>query len=391
MDLHPTETKSQSNKLDAFLAYGGRLKQQTQRFIAMVYTLLRKEVWLVEPIDDDRRKDHAVLFVGNPPEKHYVGKLFFKNDFACRSLGFFWLWQILFTNKALRHISSFCIIQTRWPLFRSTLFKKWHCLPAWVYGSVNLKTDFSKFAQKSRSAKNTLRKIQKRGFSVEISSDPAMFDEFYHRFHQPYMKNRHGESSVEVSYNRMKAKFLNGGELLFVSDGSLRVAGSMLQYNNGEVTAYRLGVRDGDFRWVEKGAISALYFHLLSYCRFQGFPKLHLGGSRPFLSDGVLNYKLKNWNMTIDDYAKDFYFLMKLQKKSPSTAEFLCSNPFVSFKGSKMVANVYFSGTDHLPDRGAADRLRTKYAGYGLGNVDLHCCGNQTTHRVIGKQVNVST
>lgn len=390
MYSHPTKTKHPSDGIDVFLSYGRQLKQQTQRVMAMVYSLLRKEVWLLEAMEVDGTNRHSVLFVGNRPEKHYIGRLFFKKDFACRSLGHFWLWQILFPNKALGRANSFCIIQTRWPIFKSTLFKKWYCLPTWIYGSVNLKADFRKFAQKNRSAKNTLRKIQKSGFKVEISSDPALFDEFYHLFHQPYMENRHGKSAVEESYKRMRAKFLKRGELLSLSNGHQRVAGCILQYENGEVTAYRLGIRDGDFGWVEKGAISALYFHMLNYCRLQGFPKLHLGGSRPFFTDGVLNYKLRNWNMEIDDYSRHFYFLIKPQAMNPFTEAFLCNNPFVSLKGSKMVANSFFPDADHFPDIDKAGRLKTKFTARGLLNVDLHCCAKQIANRTFGKQVNVS-
>lgn len=374
----------------AFFSTRRYLQNLLALFAGKVTSLLRKEVWCVEAAVDNSREFRSILYVGNRPERHYFGRLFFKRDFACHSLGHYWLWQILFPGKAMRRNNSFCVIQTRWPVSKYSVFTKWHCLPTWVYGSVDLTADYQKFARRSRSARNTLRKIRKNDFKVEISSDLSSFDAFYHRFHQPYMENRHGNSAVEESYNRMKAKFLKGGELLFISKGSKRVAACMLQYKNDGVTAYRLGVRDGDFSWVEKGAISALYFHMMTYCRLRGFQKLNLGGSRPFFSDGVLNYKLRNWNMKIEDHSKHFYFLLKPLAMNPFTRTFLRDNPFVSLKGNDMIANSFFPEADGFPGKDEADRLKTKFTALGRLKVAMHRCSREAPNRAFNKQVYVS-
>ena len=110
-----------------------------------------------------------------------------------------------------------------------------------------------------------------------------------------------------MSYSRLKGQFLNGSEILFVVKGSLRIAGTMICYRENETVLYELGVRNGDFHWVKQGAIGALYLNAINYCRSQGIKRLSLGGSRPFFSDGVLTYKLTNWNMKVNDYSKTFY------------------------------------------------------------------------------------
>ena len=228
-------------------------------------------------------------------------------------------------------------------------------------------------AKRNKSVKNTLRKVKNSHFRLEVSSDASIFDEFYYKMHLPYIQNRHGESSLEESYERMKARFSKNSDMLFLIKGSQRIAGIMICYQNGEALAYRLGVRNGDFRWVEKGAISALYVNTMSHCRAKGFKKLSLGGSRPFFSDGVLTYKQRNWNMKIDDYSKHFYFLIKPFKANPFAKEFLLNNSFISLNKGEMVVNTFYKNSRKENNRAKA--MKTKDTKSGISRVKRHTIG----------------
>ena len=168
----------------------------------------------------------------------------------------------------------------------------------------------------------------------------------------------------------MKARFSNNSELLFVTKDSKRIAGMMICYEKNEVLAYRLGVRDGDFQWVAKGAISALYVNTINHCRAKGFKKLSIGESRPFFSDGVLTYKLNNWNMKIDDYSKDLYFLFKPFKASPFTKEFLLNNSFISLDKGKMVFNTFYNQNGE--ENTMAKAIKMKDTRSGLSTLNVH-------------------
>ena len=237
------------------------------------------------------------------------------------------------------------------------------CAPTWVFGSINLKDDFDVFAQQNKNTRYTVNTLKKAKFKVETSAELLLFDEFFHKMHQPYMFSRHGKSAFEESYQRMKARFSKNGEILFIVEGSQRIAGIMLCFDGKEAMAYRLGVRDGDFQWVTKGAINALYYHAIKYCQSKGIMNLNLGGSRPFFSDGVLTYKLRKWNMKIDDYSKHFYFLFKPLKNGRFTKNFLCNNPFISLNKKKMVVNTFCEdGSEKSRD---VEALKTQYARKG--------------------------
>ena len=358
------------NGLHPFLAVWQKLPACVRHPAGSISSFLRKELWLLEGTDEHAQDRKAILYTGNAPERHYVGKLFFNEHYTHKSLGRRWLWQILFPSKKFRNTCSFNVIQTRWPINRYFRLKNMFCAPNWVFGSVDLKDDFDVFARTNKNAKYTVNKVKKADFKVETTKDPQLFDEFFHKMHQPYIHSRHGECSLKESYRKIKARFSKNGELLFVVEGSQRIAGIMLCFDGKTATAYRLGVRDGDFKWVAKGAISALYYHAIKHCRSRGARTLSLGGSRPFFSDGVLTYKLRNWNMKIDDYSKHFYFLFKPLKTSQFTRDFLCNQPFVSLDKKRMVVNTFCDGdAEEKPDIQA---LNTQYADKGLTDVTVH-------------------
>lgn len=358
--------------INVFIPMGRNFLKQIILVINKVSSFIRKEVWLLEAANANAQKEHSILFTGNGPEKHYIAKLFFKDNYTHRLLGHYWLWQVLFPNRKIRHKSSFSVIQTRWRINKFYQFKKMFCIPTWIFGSIDLTADDSIASPRNKTAKNTLRKVKRGHFKVEVSSDPILFDEFFYKLHRPYVSNRHGKSNIDEGYGRLKARFLNNSEILFVTKGSQRVAGLIICYQKDGALAYRLGVRDGDFQWVKKGAISALYFHTINHCRSKGIKRLRLGGSRPFLSDGVLAYKQRNWNMKIDDYSKHFYFLFKPLEANSFTKDFLCRNPFISLNKNAMVANTFVPDTKHTPDTNAVNTMKNKFSEKGLSKLDIH-------------------
>ena len=345
------------------------LSKLVQPFVKLL-SLIYKEIWLLEGLDPRTQKPWGILYAGKKEEKHYIGNLFFDGDYTCRSLGNRWLWQLFFRSKTLPDTCCFSVVQTRWPITRHIQLKNLYCIPYWVYGSVDLSDDVDEYIHRSKGARYNIETMKKSRFKIEISRDMVLFDDFYTNMFQAYIAKRHGRCSVIDQYERMKTRFQKDGEILFVKAGSQRIAGMMISYEHGKAAAYRLGVRDGDFQWVKKGAITALYYHTIKHCRDKGFKKLHLGGSRPFLSDGVLNYKIRNWNMKIDGCPEHFYFLLKPLRPSEATEKFLYANSFVSLKGRQLVANIFVPGAG---DHACLKELRKDCQKKGLQYVSVHC------------------
>jgi hypothetical protein len=369
MYIQPIQMTYSFKWINWFMGLCKTLINRIMLVMEKISSLLRKGVWILEAADVNAQIKDSVLFIGTAQERHYISKLFF-NNYTHRFIGYHWLWQVLFPNRKRHKNCSFSVIQTGWKVDRFFRSKRIFCLPSWVFGSVEINSDFDKHIRKNKSAKNTLRKIENSHFKIETSSDPLSFEEFYYKMYYPYIYKRYGECAIDMSYNRLKSQFLDGGEILFVSKESQRIAGTMICYKKDKTVLYELGVRDGEFLWVKQGAISALYFNAITHCRSKGIKKLSLGGSRPFFSDGVLNYKLANWNMKIDDHSKTFYFLIKQHRQSNFAQEFLCNNPFISLRNGDMVVNTFFLKDDK--ENNVTRDMETKFIKNGLPKVDVH-------------------
>jgi hypothetical protein len=86
-------------------------------------------------------------------------------------------------------------------------------------------------------------------------------------------------------------------------------------------------VKDGDPAHVKAGVLAALYYFSMSHLINKGYQRLHLGATRPFLRDGVLQYK-KKWGTRIVGSSRRWFVLNPLRNIIGVKA-FLANNPFV--------------------------------------------------------------
>jgi hypothetical protein len=144
----------------------------------------------------------------------------------------------------------------------------------------------------------------------------------------PYLSNRHGNLGLETSLERMKRSFENG-ELLLIKDGEDIIAGVQIDYKimNGIPRTTQLGILSGDFHYVKKGALIAIYYYTIEYLKKNKHKKLSLGTTRPFINDGLLNFKL-SWGANIVCETSTAFLLCILSHKK-CLKTFLLSNPFI--------------------------------------------------------------
>jgi len=129
-----------------------------------------------------------------------------------------------------------------------------------------------------------------------------------------------------MSHEDMMGK-LGCAELLFVTVRGERVAGDILLYEDDRARAWSAGVKDGDPSYVKAGAMRALDYLRSQYLAERGYKALHMGGSRPFLLDGVLRHK-RELRARISDHTKR-YFSLSLTAGSAGAAAFVANNPFI--------------------------------------------------------------
>ncbi len=149
-------------------------------------------------------------------------------------------------------------------------------------------------------------------------------------------------AAFPMSHEDMVGK-LGCSELFFVTVRGERVAGDILLYEDDRVRAWSTGVKDGDPSYVKAGAMKALDYLTSQYLAERGYKALHMGGSRPFLLDGVLRHK-RGRRVRISDHTKR-YFSLSLTAGSVGAKAFVANNPFIyENKGTYRGRNLHRAG-----------------------------------------------
>lgn len=327
----------------------------------------RLPVWRLEGRERASGTPLAIVFAGQLENKNYVAHLAFADPPAEQALGRRWLWTLLPSRRKrksggvdLRIVESY-ENQRRWLKARFQFF-----VPIWIGSELNLDKAVARI-RRSKNVKYDLQRMRRNETTYEVTRDREAFEYFYSNMYVPYINNRYGNRAFSMDHEDMVAK-LGCSELFFVKVRGERVAGHLLLYENGGVRAWSAGVKDGDSSYVKAGAIKALDYLTHQYLAERDFKFLHLGGSRPFLLDGVLRHK-KLLGARLSDHTRR-YFSLSLTPGSKGAEAFVASNPFIyESKGAYWAA--FFTDSDLPISQGQLRELHDGYYMDGLAGLSL--------------------
>jgi len=221
-------------------------------------------------------------------------------------------------------------------------------LPEWIMFKMDLTKPFPR-GGKNKGLSNNLRKVRKYQYSFEMTRDFAKFENFFHHMYLPYAANKYGELSLVGGFRDLK-KIFEKGVLLLVSRGNDCIAGSLLQMNDKTISARYLGVKDGNFKYVEKGVLAACYYFTITWAGEKRYKWVDFGHCRPFLNDGAFYHK-KTWGMEVMKSVRPMLatkavFGMKVCSHQQGLLDFLAKNPFISLDHGKL-KGLIFHQQDH--------------------------------------------
>lgn len=342
-------------------------------FVAFYYKSLnllnkfRFDVWIISGVDPHIEQSFKVLYSGQPKNKYYLGELAFGDSYNELFIGRMWIWTLAFMVLKNRRDYAFMFFETRESLCRFLNHKNIYFVPDWVNAEIDLSMDMESRSRLNRSAKYNVKKIKKNKLEYKLSRENSHFDHFYKNMYLPYIRKRHHKQAVFRKYEEMKNSFQNG-ELLFIRKNGSYIAGVIIDYAmmHGIPRITQLGVLDGNTEYVDLGAISALYYYTMEYLKKQGHKKFYVGWSRPFLNDGVLNFK-KNWGCKFSlESGRIFFFVPLCMNRF--TKSFLINNPFINVKQKNPVGTVFVDCAQLGYDFNL-EKLKKKYFLNGLTNV----------------------
>ena len=144
----------------------------------------------------------------------------------------------------------------------------------------------------SKSLRSDMAKLRQHGYVREEADSDADWHEFFDRMMLPHARKRF-EERAQLPNRFTLRQLQNGGRLLFVRRGDVRVAGGCVLLPARGVLFERLGVRDGDEGLLREGALSALYLLSFEWAREQGYDRFDAGTTLPFPDDGLARFKAK--------------------------------------------------------------------------------------------------
>jgi hypothetical protein len=203
-------------------------------------------------------------------------------------------------------------------------------MPIWTTTRINISGPLNEICKSSTTDfPNVLRRIRKFNLKYEILTGEENYNYFRNRFYLPYITNRHGDEAFIEDLDELWASDPKPFFLAVKENGNT-VAMSFLKKDGESLHFKRLGLIDGDEEYRSHGVIGALYYFGIVEGQKLGCGYFDLGGTRPFLSDGLTKYKLGLGAEFVSKLSPSKeYIWFGINQKSHLSQEFLRKNPFM--------------------------------------------------------------
>jgi hypothetical protein len=190
-----------------------------------------------------------------------------------------------------------------------------------------------------KDIRHKLRRMESMGVKCELIRDPAWLDTFYHEMYKPYTLSRFEEMAAVSRFKDVKRAFQRGGGLALKQNG-VSFSASVV-FPQGEVMRFPYsGTLSGSEELARKGGKTVLYYNALRLAHEWGCSAIDLGHTGPFLSDGVLQFKLKWGSQVLDDDDGTGYFAIAAPGRTEAARRFLAANRFYHVTDGEMSVGV---------------------------------------------------
>ncbi len=224
-------------------------------------------------------------------------------------------------------------------------------VPRFICLSIDLPPVWEDYVKRlGSSARDDLRRVRSQGFEGRITNDSSCAPEFYERFHLPTVLARHGDEALRFNFETVFNDLCSPEtELIRIFHQDRWVAGVIGRLQPDGYRLLHLGWLQADPDLLRRGVISAVYHAGLRRAFELGQRKLILGGTLPYLEDGVFAYKAK-WGARID-YAGNSSgeFAWLINPAHPNARRFLQTRTLLARTSAGRV--VAFSSRTHLTER----------------------------------------
>ena len=166
-------------------------------------------------------------------------------------------------------------------------------VPHSLYTRIDLSKPMSHFDRRKAGYRNVRRLISKHGLSYETTRSAAACRDFYDRMYVSYIRSRHKERARILPYRALFPPSIPF-ELFTIKRRGKVVAGAVVHDRQGAPVVGFFGIMDGRHEYLVEGVLGAAYYFIMREMKKKrGFNQLRLGGSPPFLTQGITRHKIR--------------------------------------------------------------------------------------------------
>jgi lipid II:glycine glycyltransferase (peptidoglycan interpeptide bridge formation enzyme) len=195
---------------------------------------------------------------------------------------------------------------------------------------LDISEPFEKIYNKfNKSAKEDIRKVKRYNYTYEISRDLDKLKLFYNHMYVPYTYSRHGKLAICANFFTIRHLFERGSKLMLIKLDNKYIFGSLFFIKKDMVIGTHAGIMDEQIDCLKKSMSAASYYFSIIWAKENGAKFLDFGTCRPFLNDGLFQYK-KKWGAAIEKANGNFeIFAFKTYSNDKGMQSFLENNPFI--------------------------------------------------------------
>ncbi|WP_419658236.1 uncharacterized protein Dvar_71670 [Desulfosarcina variabilis str. Montpellier] len=338
-------------------------------------------------------EDHQLMlgYAGSEKNKEYLKEVIFDGNCQEENLGRVWNHRL---RRAIGPDASLLISEYDADQNSMDSNHAGFMLPFWLGWIADISGDMKKMVKSARTLEYNLGKIRTNNLEYEIVDNDEAHALFYDSMYLPYIKRRFDSTAHFLTREEIQADRENC-ELMFIKQGQEYLSGMLIKYEteyskNWDVGVknagpnivkiekyprnWAVGVTDANPDYMKTGAVGALYYYLIVYLKEKGYDWVHFGGTRPFHSDGVLNYK-KKWPLQNAGFTQQGFNLQVLSA-SAATIQFLTDFPFIYLESGCLNSAVFINPDQPLTPK-KFKKVCKSYLINGIEKMVLYVFGDQ--------------
>ena len=325
--------------------------------------LYMHDLFLLEGTEKNSGLPLTILIAADSGMKDYIKRHGFGSKVTEQSLGEIPMWL---TPKIIRPFFKTADLVIWWA--HPTLERYWPRpkplarLPTWTLLEIDLQSPESnkRGKEKFRRYRNA---TMKSGYRFEHTKRESDYIDFIQNMLIPYIRKRHGENANFQNVEGLLSDLqLEKKSLFLLKSEGRSIGGITLEFNGLMVRFVHIGIRTNFTIDISSTVSSALYYFMINEARERKCTTLNLGHCRPFVQDGVFEYKrVVGAHPAAARLDEAGSMELSIFRKSPGAIQFLSENPMVALEpDGRFALNVFTVGSsDEDIDR--INKLKSRY------------------------------